>query len=267
MKSIRLLRGLRSPVNFLITSILLFFVAGNANAVLLGLVPDPFPDAKARNSINYYYTNGNDDTGGFTMEIRGLITGIDDSVGLNNVSGSCFSLGCYTLDASFTQAGDFSAGTISLTGTAPSSTVLANSGTLVSGTLTDFGWGGFNQSGLFEFKYDFDGLGGDFVGDGINQPWGPATNGGTIIDTRELAFGADFMGTCNGGNQSDCYDLGDWDTSGLMTREFSTAQSPGNFLSGLTTSDTFVPVPAAVWLFGSAIGFLGFMRRRAQPAG
>jgi len=110
-------------------------------------------------------------------------------------------------------------------------------------------------------------LSGDFIGDGSgwNIPPGNFTTG-TIIDTRELAFGANMLGTCSGADTSDCY-IGDWDTSGLMSREFSTAKSPGIFLSGATTSDTFIPVPAAMWLFGSAIGFLSLMRRRANNAG
>ena len=241
---------------------------GNANAVLLGLIPDPIPDAKARNTIDYYFTNGSNSSGGFTMEIRGLITGVDDGAGLHNVSGSCLTLGCYSLDATFSSAGDFSAGTISLTGTAPTSARLANSGTIFAGTLTKFGWGGNDQSGLFEFFIDQP-LSGDFVADEwwCNSPQnnGPCHNGGTIIDTREIAFGAGMLGTCNGADTSGCF-TGDWDTSGLMTQEFSTAKSPGAFLSGATTGDTFVPVPAAMWLFGSAIGFLSFMRRRANPA-
>ena len=258
MECIQLLCRLCRPVSFSIC-ILFLLAAGNANAVLLGLIPDPYPDAKARNTINYYYTNGNDSSGGFTMEIRGLVTGVDDGAGLHNVSGGCLGLGCYTLDATFTSAGIFSMGTISLTGTAASSARLGNSGTFVNGTLTNFGWGGNDESGLFEFTYDLNS--GDFVGDGTY--WGPVTEGGTIIDTRELAAGANFVGICNGDDQSGCY-VGEWDVSGLMTGEFSTAQSPGPFLSGATTSDTFVPVPAAVWLFGSAIGFLTVMRRRAR---
>ena len=87
-----------------------------------------------------------------------------------------------------------------------------------------------------------------------------------MIDTRELAFGAGMLGACDAVNQTDCYNLGDWDASGLMTQEFSTAQSPNLFLSGLTTSDTFVPVPAAIWLFGPAIGLLGFLRRRRNQS-
>jgi hypothetical protein len=130
--------------------------------------------------------------------------------------------------------------------------------------LYNFGWGGNNETGLFEFAYDFDPQdGGDFV---HSEAWEFNDQGGTIIDTRELAMGAHFVGTCNGSDQSGCVNIGDWDISGLMTQEFSTAESPGNFLSGLTTSDTFVPVPAAIWLFGSAIGFLSFMRRRAQES-
>lgn len=40
---------------------------------------------------------------------------------------------------------------------------------------------------------------------------------------------------------------------------------PGQFHSGLVLSSyslTVVPIPAAVWLFGSALGLLGWMRRR-----
>jgi len=34
-------------------------------------------------------------------------------------------------------------------------------------------------------------------------------------------------------------------------------------LTALTDGISVVPVPAAVWLFGSALGMLGWMRRRA----
>ena len=258
MNSANFLRVSRRTVKVFV-GILAIFAVSNANAVLLGLVPDPVPDAKARNTIDYFFTNGTDNSGGFTMEVRGLVTGLADNTGLHNVSGSCAGgLGCYTLDATFNSSGVFQGGSISLTGSAPTSSPLVNSGTIVTGDLTDFGWGGSNESGLFEFIYDI--TGGDF-----GSVWG-AINGGTIIDTRELALGAGMMGTCNGADQTDCYNLGDWDSSGLMTQEFSTSQSPGAFLSGGTTSDTFVPVPAAVWLFGSALGYLALMRRRAQPA-
>jgi hypothetical protein len=33
---------------------------------------------------------------------------------------------------------------------------------------------------------------------------------------------------------------------------------------GFTISGTLVPIPAAVWLFGSALGLLGWVRRRAM---
>lgn len=261
MKSFDFLRGSRRPAITIIIGILSIFAVGSANAVLLGLVPDVVPDAKARNSIDYYFTNTTDNTGGFTMEVRGLVTSLVDLTGVHNVSGDCSSLGCYTLDATFTSGGIFSGGSISLTGIAPTSSPLLNSGVLVTAPLTDFGWGGNNQSGLFEFSYDL--LSNQASGD-FKDVWA-ADNGGTIIDTRELAQGAGMLGTCNGADQSGCY-VGDWDTSGLMTQEFSTAQSPGIFLSGGTTSDTFVPVPAAVWLFGSALGFVAFMRRRVGSA-
>lgn len=245
--------------------------AGSANAVLLNLDPDVTPDAKARNTIDYYYTNGTDNTGGFTMEVRGYVTQLVDDNGVHNASGGnvtgtpCqFGFGCYTLDAYFDSSGSFVSGTISLTGGFPTSSPLVNSGTIVTGDLVDFGWGGTNESGLFEFFYDC--TGGDYCDDAI---W-DADNGGTVIDTRELAFGAHMVNSCDGSVGDMCYNLGDWDASGLMTQEFSTGKCTNpnptlcTALSGLTTSDTFVPVPAAMWLFGPALGLLAFMRRRVN---
>jgi len=49
---------------------------------------------------------------------------------------------------------------------------------------------------------------------------------------------------------------GDWDTAGGLTA--------GKGLSHITFYDTAIPVPAAVWLFGSALGLLGWMRRKAS---
>lgn len=243
--------------------------AGSAHAVLLNLDPDVTPDAKSRNTVNYYFTNGTDNSAGFTMEVRGYVTQLVDDTGVHNASGGnvtgapcAFGFGCYTLDATFNSLGEFQSGTINLTGGFPTSSPNVNSGTIVIGDLTDFGWGGDNASGLFEYAFDI--TGGDF---GAPAIW-DADTGGTVIDTRELAFGANFINSCDGSVGDMCYNLGDWDTSGLMTREFSTGKCTNpnpllcTALSGLTTSDTFVPVPAAIWLFGPALGLLAVMRRR-----
>lgn len=255
MKNLNLSRGQRASVFTVLIGLFLVFIAGNAHAVLLGIIPDQVPDAKSRNTINYYFTNGNDATGGFTMEIDGLVTLLDDGISSTVVDGACAGgLGCYNLDATFNSSGVWQSGTIQLTGTAPSATPIHTSGLLVDGILTNFGWGGNGASGLFEFSFDL--LTSDF-----KDIWS-AANGGSVIDTRELAFGAGNLGACDDFVTTDCY-VGDWDATSLMTQEFSTAQPPGIFLSGGTTGDTFVPVPAALWLLGSALGLLGFMRRRA----
>lgn len=52
--------------------------------------------------------------------------------------------------------------------------------------------------------------------------------------------------------------------SGLGGDAFElTAQSGNNSIYKVEFSTAAVPVPAAVWLFGSALGLLGWMRRRA----
>ena len=56
--------------------------------------------------------------------------------------------------------------------------------------------------------------------------------------------------------------------TGTKFKDNWSVSGPGNGNSLLELGDTYmlqvsVPIPAAVWLFGSALCFLGWMRRRA----
>jgi hypothetical protein len=117
------------------------------------------------------------------------------------------------------------------------------SGTLVSGTPTnatlppynkayDFGYSGANQAGTFEFV--FNNIGGDFRAFSSNQ-------GGIIATTTTLSRIGSTPTT-------------DWDLQGIAFWQ-------SNF-TAMVDVDTFVPIPAAVWLFGSALGVMGVMRRK-----
>lgn len=104
-----------------------------------------------------------------------------------------------------------------------------------------------------------DANGGSFSADGVlaangaSDPgwhgisWGDSV-GGAIQPGTEIAFGANSQ-------------VQAWRWDGVSNAIPNSILGP--ISSNLVTGDiTFVPVPAAVWLFGSALGLLGWVRRR-----
>jgi len=101
---------------------------------------------------------------------------------------------------------------------------------LLKGDLDEFGWSGTGQnSGLLEFKWNNgDGIIADLFG----------TVGGIILNVFDT--GSSFTGSANFNDD-------------IFTQDWS----------GTAQGDVFVPVPAALWLFGSGFGVLaGFARIR-----
>jgi len=116
------------------------------------------------------------------------------------------------------------------------------SGTIVSGTPTSaipygfsaqFGYSGTDLAGTFEFK--FDNVAGDMAVFG--------NNGGLIASTFNLTHTL----LPGGGGAT-------WDSKGVDFWK--------NNFSATVNVDTFVPVPAAAWMFGSALASIGWLRRR-----
>jgi hypothetical protein len=130
-----------------------------------------------------------------------------------------------------------------------------NSGTLVTGTPTsalappynkayEFGYAGTSKAGIFEFV--FNNIGGDFRAYSTND-------GGIIISTFNLCRGV-FNITTKACGTSPATPTTVWDAQGINFWK-------SNF-AGTANADTFVPVPAALWLFGSALAGLTVVRRR-----
>jgi hypothetical protein len=189
-------------------------VSGPAQAALLNLIPETPDIASSFLDISYNAATN-------ILEAQGFASSLDDGVG----GGGAIVGGTFNLNAEIDAGGNLLGGIIIIGGTVGA----ANSGTLLTGNLTDIGFSEVvGVSDPLEFLFEV--TGGDLAG-------AYGGTGGTILT------GTDFAGW-----------LGNF------------ANAP---FSG--ASDTFtvspVPVPAAVWLFGSALlGLAGFGRhsRRKQ---
>ena len=115
---------------------------------------------------------------------------------------------------------------------------------IVSGTPTNatlppfnkaynFGYAGTGKAGIFEFV--FNNVGGNYGVAGLA--------GGIIVSTNGNSLIHPLLGT------------GTWDSKGVNFWK-------NNFSASNVIVDTFVPVPAALWLFGSALAGLTVVRRR-----
>lgn len=180
-----------------------------------------------------------------TASSSGLFTITDSSMTLDDGSHSYgLQNGNYILTANFDGNGDFVATGSNFSATYDGmidldtglSTSPYNSGTWATGDLTDNGFGGTGNTGIIEFL--FNNTGGDLATF--------ADNGAITLNL----LSADWTGDWDSLNG----DLNFWQHS------FSSITSDVD-----TFVTTVVPVPAAVWLFGSGLlALAGITRRKRQ---
>ena len=151
-------------------SLAVLLLASASQSAPLNLVLEPTPDIVS-GTIDIQYTAASDvfSATGFAFDLDGL-----------NLDAP----GSFSLSAIIDEFGVLSSGTLSILGTqAP----LLNSGTLLTGSLTNFGFAGDATGMLFEFEFDV--TGGDLA---------PAYSGapGGVIMSSTLnsfsGFGSDF---------------------------------------------------------------------------
>lgn len=240
-----------------------------ANAALIGVVPS-YPDITTNSTdITYSFVTS---VGG-TMTINGRLTAdqVSQTIKLsaadvgnvrmicasNVVASACnpaVSLTSYSLIANFDANGTFTGGTLSVggyvngvynyTGYQPQAG-LANSGTLLTATLSAMGFNGSAGTAAYDH------LALDFT---LTN-----TNGDLSHVVSGFAGGLIWHGDVNTAGVA-TYG-GNWDLQATpFKKSFSCTGSACN-----STLDTYVPVPAAVWLFGSALtGLFGFATRTTR---
>ncbi len=207
---------------------ILFLVAGTASAAPLGLDPTGyFPDLASEGTIDYDSTTGTftvSDSGVWVMNLP------PDGSTTDFINGTS-----YTLTAEFGGDGIFDSGTVVITGSSFGGHPDYSGPNLLTANLTDFGFAGTGSAGVFEFT--FDNATGDMSAFG--------TQGGIIVSTFDLAGSGISAGV-------------QWDPLANGNPSFFSTDFSGN----VGSADTFVPVPAAVWLFGSGLlGLMGLRRR------
>jgi len=244
-------------------------VATQARAASLGLSPGPYDVETIDANVNYTYTQfclGDD--GGATSGLCGSDNGLkgqskvtydgavdlSSSFGLFTITNAGGALDqilqtpdgagflnndSYSLIANFDGSGNFVDGTVEILGFANNPPDFGgtlpgdwgNTGTILDADIDQFGFAGTGYSGVFEFSLI--NVAGDFAAYG--------TSGGVIVSAINITHGG--IGPAES-----------WD------------DDPQFFQTGFSSTsnvDTFVPVPAAVWLFGSGlIGLAGLARRR-----
>lgn len=231
-------------------------VSASAQATALNLVPS-VPDVFTDTTVVYSYAiceNNNGATGDcgqsastggspaarlydaprLDLSYRLSITDLNNALFyIDGISPQTGFLGDMTLSAQFDANGAFLSGTLSISRSSGAQLpgLPANTTSIMTGTIFNFGFAGTGSGGILEFETN-------------------VTGGAWLALTSKT-------GTIAGTTISSGIPTGAWTDSSLFQHSWS----------GSSTPNTFVPVPAAAWLLGSGlIALVGVSRRHRKAA-
>jgi hypothetical protein len=197
----------------------IFLCMSSANAALIG-VDLLLPDILSNQTGIYTYTWDSDDMEGLFTARATPLTITTDGVTLSSITGDANYDVSFYLDGSGNFLRGVGGDDLVITGD-----VLGESGVLLTGEVTNFGWFDVPGSSIALFDFTF------------------TVTGGELADFFELGLGGDITTA----EKSDF--AGDW----MVNHE-------GNKVKHDTAA--VVPIPAAAWLLGSGLFGLILIRRR-----
>lgn len=210
-----------------------------------GIAPAGYANFSDAASITLTKQGSMDGTGGYLLTATS--TGATGPFVFQYDPSTSFNVnGTFNLSATFNSTGTFIGGNVGITGTIPGYNGPGNAGTVATASQNLF------SANLSAFNVDIA---------------SPSSNDALGFTTDKASFSG--WASQFAANSNESVYLYAFGAHGLMSLFTNPRFTPGSSITLQGQAVTTVPIPAAVWLFGSSLAFLtgvGARRKKAAPA-